>query len=265
MNKKRIIFYFQRGFKFSFQRLYQILYVFLFNPKVHFLNELEHFVKNSDCLEIGGPSNIFKDAGYIPLYPILNVIDNVNFSNSTMWEGAISNENFEIDGHSRGMQYILEANNLISIPDKKYDILISSEVLQHSANTLKTLCEWRRVLKDDGYMVLILPNKDYTFDHRRPVTSLEHIINDYESEIGEDDLTHLNEVLELHDLTRDFECGDFNSFKLRCQNNYEIRGIHHHCFNVELARNILNYANFKVLRHDLFEHRIIILAQVNNI
>jgi hypothetical protein len=42
---------------------------------------------------------------------------------------------------------------------------------------------------------LVVPDKNCTFDHLRPVTSFEHIVNDFLCNIAEDDLTRLKEVL----------------------------------------------------------------------
>ena len=60
-----------------------------------------------------------------------------------------------------------------------------------------------RGLKKNGKMILILPNKNACFDHLRPYTNIEHLIQDFTQNIGEDDLTHLDEILELHDLNMD--------------------------------------------------------------
>ena len=48
------------------------------------------------------------------------------------------------------------------------------------ANPIKALLEWKRVLRKDGVLLMILPHRDYTFDWRRPVTVVEHMKKDYE-------------------------------------------------------------------------------------
>lgn len=50
---------------------------------------------------------------------------------------------------------------------------------------------------------MVLPFKEKTFDHKRPVTSIEHILEDYNLNIDERDNTHFDEILNLHDLSRD--------------------------------------------------------------
>jgi hypothetical protein len=54
----------------------------------------------------------------------------------------------------------------------------------------------------------LLPDKRRTFDHRRPVTTLAHLIADLNADMAEDDLTHLPEILALHDLERDPDAGN---------------------------------------------------------
>ena len=46
-------------------------------------------------------------------------------------------------------------------------------------------------------------------------------INDFENKVQENDLTHVEEVLELHDLSRDPQAGTKEAFKIRCQKNFE--------------------------------------------
>ena len=75
-------------------------------------------------------------------------------------------------------------------PDAIYDYVVSSHCLEHLPNTLRTLKEWKRVLKEGGYLVLILPHGERTFDRGRAITTLQHHIKDYEENIGPGDLSH---------------------------------------------------------------------------
>ena len=73
--------------------------------------------------------------------------------------------------------------------------MLASHVLEHLANPLGALAEWRRVVGAGGHILLIVPQREGTFDHRRPVTKLEHLRADARELTGEDDLTHLPEIL----------------------------------------------------------------------
>jgi len=73
-------------------------------------------------------------------------------------------------------QYICDATDLGMIPDESYDFLLSCNSLEHMANPLKAMGEWLRILKHGAYLLIIVPDKRYTFDHLRPITSFEHLL-----------------------------------------------------------------------------------------
>ncbi|MBV8389151.1 MAG: methyltransferase domain-containing protein [Mucilaginibacter sp.] len=207
----------------------------------------KHF-ENKIGLEIGGPSEIFSDKGYIPVYPIANTIDGCNFSNNTVWENTITEGlNYKYGDSVLGYQYIKDATDLSGIDSEKYDFLLSSHSLEHIANPIKAIKEWIRVLKKDGVLLLILPDKNYTFDHRRPITKFEHLLDDYHQDITEHDLTHLEEILSLHDLTLDLPAGDASQFRSRSLENYNNRCLHQHVFDFKLLDQIFKYFNLKVI------------------
>ena len=199
-------------------------------------------------LEIGGPSNAFMRCELLPIYPIIKRLDNCNFSASTIWEGAIDKGmTFEYDSKRPvGRQFITDASNLIELPSSTYDFILSCHALEHIANPIKALKNWIGTLKDDGKLVLIVPHKNGAFDHKRPITTLEHLLDDYENDVDEDDLTHLPEILELHDLERDPDAGSFEDFRSRSEKNLENRCLHHHVFDEDLVSRLLTYMNFKI-------------------
>ncbi len=88
------------------------------------------------------------------------------------------------------------------------------------------------------------------------------MIADFERNVGENDSSHLEEVLALHDLTRDKAAGSPEEFRQRCLQNVTNRAIHHHVFDTRSAVRLLDYARFEILRVDNFEpYHIIILAR----
>jgi len=223
------------------------VYCKIFNIKIPKTKLWIPLIKNKSGLEIGGPSGIFASRNYLPIYPSVKSLDGVNFSNSTLWEGSIEQGNNFMYGGKKGFQFISEGTNLNGINDSTYDFILSSNSLEHIANPVKALLEWKRVIKPGGIMILILPRKESNFDHFRPITTFEHIKDDYENKLTEEDLTHLNEILELHDLKRDPHAGSRENFKKRCLQNFENRCLHHHVFDIELLSRILNFVEMKVI------------------
>jgi|NOAtaT_7_FD_contig_101_887442_length_1061_multi_2_in_0_out_0_1 SAM-dependent methyltransferase len=232
--------------------------------RIEYFPHCKSYFQSRIGLEIGGPSGIFGQRGQVPVYPVAGRIDNCNFGSHTVWEGVISEGNtFTFDnGKSPGRQYLAEASNLHCIEDSSYDFILSSHCIEHLANPLEGLAEWIRVLKQDGLLVLVVPHKDGTFDHRRPVTSLEHLIKDFDGHIDEGDMTHLEEILRLHDLSKDPGAGNFQLFQERSKRNVENRCLHHHVFDTRMAVEVVNYMGLQILAVELFHpYHIVIIAK----
>jgi SAM-dependent methyltransferase len=215
-------------------------------------------------LEIGGPSGIFGPHGCIPVYPVAGKIDACNFGKTTVWEGELrEGDHFVFDERKPpGRQYIAEASDLSQTADASYDFVLSSHCLEHMANPLLGLSEWIRVLKQDGLLVLVVPHKDGTFDHRRPVTKLDHLVQDFEAKMTEGDLTHLDEILRLHDLSQDPGAGTYEAFRERSIRNLENRCLHQHVFDTRLAVEVVNHIGLQILAVEVLEPcHIVVIAK----
>ncbi len=215
-------------------------------------------------LEIGGPSAIFTWKGKIPLYSVIGTLDACNFSGTTMWEGSISEgKNFRYHPKKEpGFQHISEASDLRSIGDETYDFLLASHVLEHCANPLKTLREWKRVIKDDGMLLLIVPHRDGTFDHNRDITQFDHLLNDERANMGEDDTTHMDEFIKKIDLNMTGYGSDRATFEERTRKNLEFRGMHHHVFDARLAIRAVDHAGLHITDvQTMLPFHIVVVAQ----
>lgn len=214
------------------------------------------------ALEIGGPSDIFKDGGILPVYAILTSVDNCLYSTQTIWTGNVAQTFNYHPLKPAGIQYICEATDLKSVSSSSYDCVLASHCLEHVANPLRALAEWKRVLKKDGVFLLVLPHKEGTFDWRRPVTPLAHMIDDFEKQTGEDDLTHLPEILSLHDLEKDPLAGSPEQFRERSLQNSVNRALHHHVFDTLTAIQLADRAGFQLLQiNNIKPFHIVIVAR----
>ncbi|MBX7122552.1 MAG: class I SAM-dependent methyltransferase [Opitutaceae bacterium] len=206
-------------------------------------------IRDQVGLEVGGPSNVFRAKQLLPIYPLVKRIDNVNFASTTAWESDLHNEG-AFSFHptkSPGRQFLREATHLQGFAAESYDFLLSSHCLEHLANPLAALREWNRVIRPGGHLVLIVPNREYTFDHRRPVTLFAHLQSDFEANMREDDLTHLKEILEFHNLRRDPGAGTPEEFHARSLQNRENRCLHHHVFDLDLLDAALKDTGWRTL------------------
>jgi len=200
------------------------------------------------ALEIGGPSRIFSSSGLIPIYEICRSVDNSTFATRTIWQGELQEGgSFRWRrGRVLGKQFICDAVDLRGIASETYDLVCSAYVIQHIANPLRALSEWRRVLKPGGVMVIVIPHKERTFDHRRPVTQLSHLMDDFSRGTTEDDMTHIDEVLRCHDLSLDPLAGSFEQFRERTLKNSVHRAVHQHVFDTDLVLRMLDHAQFQI-------------------
>ena len=210
-------------------------------------------------LEIGGPSGVFRRV--LPAYAVLRELDGANFASKTVWEGRISaGRTFSYAKGRMGFQHIADATDLEPVHSGSYDIVLSSNCLEHVANPLKALIEWKRVLRPDGALILVLPNKVSNFDHWRETTRFEHILDDFHKQTSERDLTHLEEILARHDLARDPPAGSEENLRLRSLDNFNNRTLHHHVFDIDVMKAMLAYVGFDVVRTDSTHHDFFALA-----
>jgi SAM-dependent methyltransferase len=238
-----------------------------FRRKLSFAADYRSLLRGKRGLEIGGPSPMVAYAGEVPIYDVLESLDNCLYSGNTIWTGEVREGNTFVyhPGKEPGAQIICDATDLQPIRDSSYECVLACHCLEHIANPFRALAEWKRVLKDDGLLLLILPHKDGTFDWRRPTTQLAHMIEDYENAVGEEDLTHLAEILELHDLSKDEAAGTLDQFRQRCLANHLNRAMHHHVFDTIAALSMVNHVGLRILRVDnLKPFHIIILAVRTN-
>lgn len=224
----------------------------------------KELVQNGRGIEIGGPSWIFSRKGSLPVYPLVVELDNCNFARKTVWEGAIAEgKTFVFDkNRPAGRQYIGEAVDLGMISTGTYSFLLSCHTIEHTADPLRAINEWIRILQPEGKLLLVVPHMEGTFDHKRPVTDLNHLIEDFRAQTKENDQTHLSEVLELHDLDRDLGTPDFATFKERSERNLEFRCLHHHVFDTALVVALLDHAKLQILAVEVIApFHIIVAAQ----
>ncbi len=203
------------------------------------------FVVGKVGLEIGGPSEVFRRRQPLELYPKVGRLDNCDFSRSTVWAEQQDSYTFDSE-RDPGKSIFCDGSALVSVEDNTYDFVLSSHNLEHFANPVKALKEWKRVICRSGALILALPDYRKTFDHYREPTSVDHMLEDFERNIEEDDLTHVPEILEKHDLSMDPGAGTAEQFRERALNNFSNRCLHHHVFDKKNSRELLQRTGFNV-------------------
>jgi len=74
---------------------------------------------------------------------------------------------------------ITDVESMAGIADASQDFVIANHVLEHVEDPLRALKSISRVLRAAGIAYLALPDKRFTFDKHRRITSLEHVIKDH--------------------------------------------------------------------------------------
>ena len=197
-------------------------------------NVLTEITNNKLGVEIGGPSY----TGYI-IYENSLSIDNIIFSNNTIWSNHTEEYNYYYN--KKGKVIINDAVNIQLVENDCYDFCFASHSLEHIANPLKAINEWLRIVKTNGYIIIIVPEKSVCFDHKRNYSKFATLLSQYEKNVGEDDLSTLPEILINHDLTMDAPAGNFEEFTKRSLDNFNNRCLHHYVYNDELLMEICNY------------------------
>lgn len=94
--------------------------------------------------------------------------------------------------------YYGDAANL-PFRNSSLDYVVTSHVLEHTADPVAALAEWYRVLRPGGIIYLVVPDRRFTWDHERPLTSVEHMLEDFERRTTAVDATHIDEFVDQVD------------------------------------------------------------------
>lgn len=87
-------------------------------------------------------------------------------------------------------------------------------------------------------------HRDGTFDRKRPITPIGHYRSDENNDVGEEDDTHFDEVIQCHDLRRDPGVRSTQELIRRVADNRTVRGVHHHVFDLRSAVLLVSEAGW---------------------
>ncbi len=78
------------------------------------------------------------------------------------------------------VEVVDDGERLETIAAESQDFIVANHFLEHCENPIGTIETHLGKLKPGGILFYAVPDKRYTFDFRRPVTPIEHMIADYE-------------------------------------------------------------------------------------
>jgi len=75
---------------------------------------------------------------------------------------------------------VVASGDALPFEDNSVDFVVSSHVIEHFYDPVKTMKEWLRVVRPGGYVYVIAPHKERTFDRDKERTTLAELIDRHE-------------------------------------------------------------------------------------
>tara|TARA_Y100000022_G_scaffold185488_1_gene181330 strand:+ start:567 stop:1373 length:807 start_codon:yes stop_codon:yes gene_type:complete len=222
------------------------------NTKINPSNTQRKIIANlcrGDCIEIGALSS----PGWFPFATSIKYAD-IHKSN----EAKEALEKIGYFGyHQRkfvdvSIIFNPEKAPLEKITSNSIDTIYSSHSLEHSPNPIAALIDYLRVVKKNGIVYTIIPNKNFTYDKKRKSTDINYLIQKYHSNNWSYNIEEYRDVFlntESHEVYDNKSDKDIiNAFK-------ENSG-HHHIYvydeknTLQLINFVLNETSGKIIYFD---------------
>lgn len=164
----------------------------------------------------------------------------------------VDNCEFNLVKSTDATNYVTDAATFFFAADETMDFVCSSHLLEHLANPLKAIVEWKRVIKGGGIIYVGVPDKRYTFDHRRHRTPLSHLIDDFRKDFDQTDKTHVAEFIEKFDEIK--PCRDNREQSQEHVVSNPESGVHHHVWIVDDVKEIFEHMGLIILYGPILRH-----------
>lgn len=102
------------------------------------------------------------------------------------------------------IDFIGDAEDLSQIPDASQDFVIANHLLEHLENPLRGLVEMHRVLRPGGVLYVALPEPRITFDRKRELTTMEHVVAEFRDGTESTREAHYRDYVELAEPLNEF-------------------------------------------------------------
>jgi SAM-dependent methyltransferase len=144
----------------------------------------------------------------------------------------------------------LLTDRLSMFDDRSQDFVIASHLLEHMADPIGLLDDIHRVLKAGGVALILLPDKRRTFDHARPITDIDHLVDEFRAGVTEVDDEHIRSFLQYTE--PDYEgavLGISDDERSKLFEWHRQRSIHVHVWAEDDFQPVIDYA-ITELGHD---------------
>jgi SAM-dependent methyltransferase len=133
----------------------------------------------------------------------------------------------------------LDRDGLRTFADGSFDGVVASHMIEHLANPVSALVEFWRVLRPGGRLVLLVPDREHTFDAGRAPTPLAHVLEEHHRGVTAVDEAHIREfcaALYAGPVIHPPEVRDWHDPERLDDERLELhrrRSIHVHCWTPE--------------------------------
>ncbi len=86
-------------------------------------------------------------------------------------------------------------DDLMSLNENDFDFFIANHFIEHLVNPIRFLESVSYIMKPKALLFLTVPDKDFTFDTKRKLTSNQHLWNDYFNQVTEISDEHIKDFL----------------------------------------------------------------------
>lgn len=115
------------------------------------------------------------------------------------------------------------AEKLSKVKAKSLDFIIANHFMEHTLDPIGTVITHSKKLKKDGVLFYAIPDKRYTFDIARPVTTYDHLLKEHRSPSHEMKFEHFIEAAHILEMKQ----GD--EIQRRAQELFDMKySIHFH-------------------------------------
>jgi SAM-dependent methyltransferase len=90
----------------------------------------------------------------------------------------------------------LNRSDLSELRSFAFDFFIANDVIEHLANPVRFLANLHDVMKPGAILFLSVPDRDYTFDRDRDLTTAEHLWEEFERDVTTVSTAHMRDFIE---------------------------------------------------------------------
>jgi len=141
---------------------------------------VERYLYGKNGIEIGGSGKSYGLERQKGSYANVDIIDAKTRARNKGWEKS-------------QLVNILASGDDLPFKNEVFDYVFNSHVIEHFFDPLKAIEEWFRVLKKGGYICMVIPYKDRTFDRNRDITDVDELMLRNTNRISCTDYAHRKE------------------------------------------------------------------------